>query len=174
MSRSCESRRDDEETCYVRVARPAIYGVGVGLGLTEGVGEGEGIGAADGVAAKITSAGVAPGSTLSIRIRVLAAVPVCARAVVRTIVFVAEAVFVRVCVVPPKLLLNPPFPATARVISVAWIRGWALALVAVCATTFTFAPILIALSAFAPLCAPLVELPLEPLYLGAAVVGVVV
>ena len=36
-----------------------------GLGLTEGVGEGEGIGEADGVAAKAISAGVAPGSTLS-------------------------------------------------------------------------------------------------------------
>jgi hypothetical protein len=173
MSR-CESRRDDEETCYVSVARPAIYSVGVGLGLTEGVGEGEGSGEADGVAAKIISAGVAPGSTFSIRIRVLAAVPVCALAVVLTIVFAAEAVLVRVCVAPLKLLFNPPFPAAARVISVPWIRGWTLALVAVCATTFTFAPILMTLSAFAPLCAPLVELPLEPVYLGAAMVGVVV
>jgi hypothetical protein len=48
------------------------------------------------------------------------------------------------------------------------------AFVGVRAPVFVVTPIFVALPAFIPICAGLVTLPLEPLYLGAAVVVVVV
>jgi len=97
----------------VKVARSATYGVGVGVGV--GLTEGDGIGAGVGVVLKRISAGVAPGSRVSMKVRVLAAVPVSALAVV----FVPAAAFVPNCVAPVGLRLEPPFPAAALIIPIA-------------------------------------------------------
>ena len=67
-----------------------------------------------GVAVKRISAGADPGSAMSMTVRVSAAVPVCALAVV----FVPAAAFVPVCVAPIELPLELPFPVAARVIPV--------------------------------------------------------
>ena len=98
----------------MKVARSAIYGDGDGLGLTDGdgTGVGVGIGVGVGVAVKRISAGVDPGSTISMTVRVSAAVPVCALAVVA----VPAAAFVGVCVTPVGLPLEPPLPAAALVV----------------------------------------------------------
>ena len=63
----------------MKVARSAIYGDGDGLGLTEGDGIGVevGTGVGVGVEVKRISAGVAPGSTMSMTVCVSAALPVC-------------------------------------------------------------------------------------------------
>ena len=61
----------------MKVTRSAFYGDEEGLGLTEGLGVGAGVG----VAVKRISAGVAPGSTMSMMLRASAAVPVCALAI---------------------------------------------------------------------------------------------
>ena len=105
----------------MKVTRSAFYGDEEGLGLTEGLGVSVvvGIGAGVGVAVKRISAGVDPGSTMSMTVRVSEAVPVCAPAFVFAVVFVPVAAFMPVCVAPLELPLEPPFPVTARVIPIA-------------------------------------------------------
>ena len=94
----------------MKVTRSAFYGDEEGLGLTEGLGVGAGVG----VAVKRISAGVAPGSTMSMMLRASAAVPVCALAVL----FVLGAAFIPVCVTPVGSPLEPPMPAAALVVLV--------------------------------------------------------
>ena len=96
----------------MKVARSATYGVGVGVGV--GLTEGDGIGVGVGVVLKRISAGVAPGSRVSMNVRVLA-VPVSALAVV----FVPAAAFVPNCVAPVGLRLEPPFSTAALIIPIA-------------------------------------------------------
>ena len=100
----------------MKVTRSAFYGDEEGLGLTKGLGVGVvvGIGAGVGVAVKRISAGVAPGSTMSMMLRASAAVPVCALAVL----FVLGAAFIPVCVTPVGSPLEPPTPAAALVVLV--------------------------------------------------------
>jgi hypothetical protein len=90
------------------------------------------------------------------------------------VVFVLVGVFIPFCVPRIELPLEIPFPTTARVIPMAWIPSCTPAFVVVCAPAFVVSPMFAALPGFIPICGAPVELPLEPVSLGAAVVMVMV
>ena len=105
----------------MKVARSAIYGDGDGLGLTEGdgIGVGVGTGVGVGVAVKRISAGVDPGSTMSMTVRVSTVLPVCAPAFVFAVVFVPVAAFVPASAAIVELPVKPLFAVAALVIPIA-------------------------------------------------------